>query len=40
MSLPIKAYSVKRQDTIVSDWQMLKFGLYMHLEKEKKQAKI
>lgn len=36
MSLPTGDYLVKKQDTIISDWQMLKFGSYQQLEQEKK----
>ena len=36
MSLPTRDYLVKKQDTIISDWQMLKFGSYQKLEKKKK----
>ena len=36
MSLPTRDYLVKKQDTIISDGQMLKFGSYQKLEKKKK----
>lgn len=39
MSWPTESNSVRRQETITSDWQMPNYGSYMQVEKKRKKKK-